>query len=104
MVTNMTCSHDIGTGVLCGYPELHPVHQIAGCQGYHPFEGESHVPIGFVDALAVAQGVLARYKQDHLKWWKRMDGTPLLNDIAVRMAEAFAGYLKVDKTITNVHL
>lgn len=51
------------------------------------------MPIGFVEALAIAEGVLARYKQDQPKWWKRMDGTPIVNDIAVRMAQAFADKL-----------
>lgn len=43
----------------------------------------------FVEALAIANGVFDQYKADQLKWWKRMDGTPILNDVAVRMAMAF---------------
>jgi hypothetical protein len=48
---------------------------------------DSH--FGWVNAIAVADGVFEQYKRDHPKWWKRMDGTPILNDIAVRMAQAF---------------
>jgi len=43
----------------------------------------------FVKALRIAKGVLEQYKIDQPKWWKRMDGTPILNDVAVRMAQAF---------------
>jgi hypothetical protein len=45
--------------------------------------------VKFTEALKIADGVMKQYKLDHLKWWKRMDGTPTLNDLAVRMAEAF---------------
>lgn len=44
----------------------------------------------FVDALKIAQDVMDQYKCDHPKWWKRMDGTPILNDLPVRMASEFA--------------
>jgi hypothetical protein len=44
---------------------------------------------GFVEALKVADRAFEKYKEDHLNWWKRMDGTPILHDIAVRMADAF---------------
>ncbi len=44
--------------------------------------------LGFVEALAIAEGVFYQYKMEHPKWWNRMDGTPILNDIAVRMAVA----------------
>lgn len=43
----------------------------------------------FVTALSVANDVFKQYQKDQYKWWRRMDGTPILNDIAVRMAEAF---------------
>lgn len=45
--------------------------------------------MNFVEALRIAQSVLDQYKRDQPKWWRRMDGTPILNDVAVRMAEAF---------------
>lgn len=44
---------------------------------------------GFVEAMKVGQRVFEQYKQDQPKWWKRIDGTPILNDVAVRMSEAF---------------
>jgi hypothetical protein len=43
----------------------------------------------FTEARAVAQGVFERYKADQPTWWGCMDGTPILNDVAVRMAQAF---------------
>ena len=46
-------------------------------------------PFGFVAALAVADRVFTQYREDQPKWWKRMDGTPILNDVSVRMAQAF---------------
>lgn len=46
--------------------------------------------INFHEALKISEGVLNQYKIDHPKWWRRMDGTPILNDLAVRMAEAFS--------------
>lgn len=45
--------------------------------------------LDFISAMKIATGVFDQYKVDQLKWWKRMDGTPILNDVAVRMAEAF---------------
>lgn len=45
--------------------------------------------LNFVDVLKIAEGVFEQYRKDQPKWWKRMDGTPILNDVAVRMAEAF---------------
>lgn len=45
--------------------------------------------LNFVDALKIAESVFEQYHKDQPKWWKRMDGTPILNDVAVRMAEAF---------------
>ena len=46
--------------------------------------------MNFIEALKVAETVMAKYLNDYPKWWKRMDGTPILNDLPVRMAEAFA--------------
>lgn len=45
--------------------------------------------MNIIDAMKVAESVFEQYKLDHPKWWKRMDGTPILNDIIVRMAKAF---------------
>jgi hypothetical protein len=47
------------------------------------------IPLDFVRALKIAEGVFEQYGKDQPKWWRRMDGTPILNDVAVRMAEAF---------------
>jgi hypothetical protein len=43
----------------------------------------------FIRALAVANEVFGQYKIDQFKWWRKLDGTPMLNDLSVRMAEAF---------------
>ena len=40
-------------------------------------------------AMKVADDVMNAYKRDYPKWWKRMDGTPILNDLPVRFAQAF---------------
>jgi hypothetical protein len=45
--------------------------------------------LSFQDLIRTATSVFDQYKIDQRKWWNRMDGTPILNDIAVRMAEAF---------------
>lgn len=50
---------------------------------------DHQTPLNFVDALKIAEEVFEQYHKDQPKWWRRMDGTPILNDIAVRMAEAF---------------
>lgn len=47
------------------------------------------VSLDFVMALKIAEEVFEQYKKDQRKWWKRMDGTPILNDVAVRIATAF---------------
>lgn len=41
----------------------------------------------FADALKRADNVFHKYREDQPKWWRRMDGTPILNDVAVRMAQ-----------------
>lgn len=56
--------------------------------------------LDFVESMEIARGVLAQYKLDHLKWWRRMDGTPILNDLAVRMAIAF---LKAERERTKFY-
>jgi hypothetical protein len=43
----------------------------------------------FAAALRIAENVLQGYKRDHPRWWALMEGSPRLNDIAVRMAAAF---------------
>lgn len=67
--------------------------------------------IDFVQALKIADGVFKQYQVDNLQWWKRMDGTPILNDISVRMAEAFckailcskdAGLAKAQERIARI--
>jgi hypothetical protein len=44
----------------------------------------------YLSSLDIAQNVLEKYQRDQPKWWKRMDGTPILNDVAVRMAFAYS--------------
>jgi hypothetical protein len=63
------------------------------CSASAPQEGDSAAApaarLDFTSALAVATQVFEQYRVEQSKWWKRMDGTPILNDIAVRMARAF---------------
>lgn len=44
---------------------------------------------GFVEALKVADRVFEKYKAEQPAWWGKMDGSPILHDVAVRMAESF---------------
>lgn len=44
--------------------------------------------MNFIEALKVADSVFDAYKQEHPRWWARMDGTPILNDLACKFAEA----------------
>ena len=53
--------------------------------------------LDFVSALHIAELVFAQYKVDQFKWWKRMDGTPIFNDISVRMANAFLAAIEAQK-------
>ena len=46
--------------------------------------------MNFIEALKVAETVMEHYRSDYPQWWKRMDGTPILNDLPVRMAQAFS--------------
>ncbi len=57
----------------------------------------------FVGSLKIAEAVFAQYRIDQPKWWKRMDGTPILNDVAVRMAEAFRATLSERAAFKNFH-
>lgn len=45
--------------------------------------------MNLIEAMKIAEGVFAQYKIDQLKWWKRLDGTPMLNDLAVLFSLAF---------------
>ena len=47
--------------------------------------------LDFISALKLVDDVFAQYKIDYPKWWKRMDGTPILNDIPVRIAQRLVG-------------
>ncbi len=43
--------------------------------------------VAWTDALLIIQRGMDAYKAKHLKWWKWMDGTPILNDLPVMIAE-----------------
>lgn len=62
-------------------------------------DNEPAPALDFVAALKIAEGVFEQYRQDQLRWWKKMDGTPILNDVAVRMAEAFRKAVSSDDTL-----
>jgi hypothetical protein len=51
------------------------------------------VKTDFVICLKLAEEVFEQYKEAHPKWWRRMDGTPILNDVAVLMAEKFNNHI-----------
>lgn len=49
---------------------------------------------GFTKMLHVATVAMDRYRQEHPKWWRRkIDGTPIDNDLPVIMAEEFRDYV-----------
>jgi hypothetical protein len=57
----------------------------------------------FVTCLRLAEEVFGQYKINHPKWWKMMDGTPILNDVAVLMATKFAEHeSEKEKLITEL--
>ena len=53
-------------------------------------EGDSESIIGFHNALQRVKKIFSEYRQDWPKWGKRLDGTPALNDLPVRIAAAFS--------------
>jgi hypothetical protein len=55
---------------------------------------DHQTPLDFVESLKIAESVFEKYRNDQPKWWRRMDGTPILNDVAVRMAEAFRDHYR----------
>lgn len=44
----------------------------------------------FTRALDIATGVFDRYREERPKWYRLIDGTPIINDLGVRMAEALS--------------
>ena len=42
------------------------------------------------EALKIAEGTFAQYGVDQPKWWRCIEGTPIISDMAARMATAFA--------------
>ena len=48
--------------------------------------------MNFGEALDLAQEGLARWKgkEHNAKWWRRIDGTPIPNDLLVNIAEVIA--------------
>lgn len=49
--------------------------------------------VAWSDALLIIQRGMDEYKARHPKWWKRMDGTPILNDLPVVIAEVVSAEL-----------
>jgi hypothetical protein len=56
-------------------------------EAYELGKSENEQQVDFVTALQIATSVLEKYKADRPKRWRRLDGTPILNDLAVRFAE-----------------
>ncbi len=46
--------------------------------------------LDFVMALKIVDDSFNEYRLEQPKWWKKMDGTPILNDLPVKIASAFA--------------
>lgn len=45
-------------------------------------------PINLIDAMKIADAGFASYAAAHPKWFKRIDGTPIPNDLGMHMAQA----------------
>jgi len=77
---------------------LHPINESweAFCEGAlwqassEGVGGDSESIIGFHNALQRVKKIFSEYRQDWPKWGKRLDGTPALNDLPVRIAAAFS--------------
>ena len=77
---------------------LHPINESweAFCEGAlwqasrQGVGGDSESIIGFHNALQRVKKIFSEYRQDWPKWGKRLDGTPALNDLPVRIAAAFS--------------
>lgn len=52
--------------------------------------GRGADPIGFPGSLERANAVFAAYREDFPRFGKRLDGTPAINDLPVRVAKAFS--------------
>jgi hypothetical protein len=48
--------------------------------------------LGFIDAMSLAERGLEiwKAKEHNAKWWRKIDGTPIPNDLLVNIAEEFA--------------
>lgn len=55
---------------------------------------DHQTPLDFVESLKIADSALEGYKTDHPRMWNRVDGTPIPNDISVRMAQAFCAHYR----------
>lgn len=55
---------------------------------------EKPLAFDFIASLDIATAVLEKYKADWPKWFKRIDGTPIPNDLCCRMAEAYRDEFK----------
>jgi len=51
-------------------------------------EASERQALTWIEINALLELGMAEYKQRHPKWWKRMDGTPILNDLPVVLADA----------------
>ena len=46
--------------------------------------------ISVMKGMQIADAGMASYKQEHPKWWRKLDGTPIPNDLGVHIAQAIA--------------
>lgn len=57
-------------------------------------------PIGFMEAMDIVEAGFSNWKgrAHNAKWWRRIDGTPIPNDLAVNIAEAISRASLVSST------
>jgi hypothetical protein len=77
---NCTCAQD-------GFPD-----SCDNCDAFGLAQRPGLERMSFVEAMSLAERGLEIWKaKDHnAKWWRRIDGTPISNDLLVNIAEEFA--------------
>lgn len=63
--------------------------EIEGLKAQLGLERTMRFPTSFVEALKVAQEGYDTWKMKNPKWAKRINGTPIENDLVVLISEAF---------------
>lgn len=55
----------------------------------------SNPKLDYVEALRIADAIFETYRTDWPSYWRKLEGTPIRNDLAVRIAQAFANWAQL---------